>query len=236
MAGALHETQLYPPVKQYLVGNGYEVQAEVLDCDVVATKGDEIVAVELKTGANMQLLVQATDRQRITDSVYVAVPAPRQTRRHWRGVQRVLRQLELGLLIVHFGSTGPRVERAFDPLPYQRRKLSRRRTAVISEIDRRSGDHNTGGSTRTPLVTAYRENAILIACALQAAGPTTPRALRAMGTGEKTLAILTQNHYGWFQRVQRGVYSLTDRGRSDLDNYPKLVAASSATLASGMTD
>ena len=60
MAGALHETQLYPPVKQYLVGNGYEVQAEVLDCDVVATKGDEIVAVELKTGANMQLLVQAT--------------------------------------------------------------------------------------------------------------------------------------------------------------------------------
>ena len=164
------------------------------------------------------------------------MPAPRQARRHWRGVQRVLRQLELGLLIVHFGPTGPRVERAFDPLPYQRRKLSRRRTAVISEIDRRSGDHNTGGSTRTPLVTASGRTPSSSRVRCKQPDPPRPGPCAPWAPGTKTLAILTHNHYGWFQRVQRGVYALTDRGTSDLDNYPKLVAASSATLASGVTD
>ena len=217
------ETELYAPVKQYLEGHGYTVRGEVLGCDLVASRDDDdLIVVELKTSANMQLLVQATDRQRITDSVYVAVPAPKRANRRWRGVLRVLRMLELGLLIVHFGPAGPRTELVFDPGPYERQKRKRRRRAVIREIAQRSGDHNVGGSNRRPLVTGYRENAIQIACYLLHSGPTSPRALRARGTCAKTGPILSANHYGWFKRVERGVYALTDQGRADLDLYPEL--------------
>lgn len=228
----MRETDLYEPVKHYLENHGYLVRGEVLGCDLTASKGDdEVIVVELKRSANMQLLVQATDRQRITDAVYVAVPAPSKRNPHWRGTLRVLRMLELGLLTVHFGPTGPRVELVFDPMPYQRQKRSARRRAVIHEIAERSGDFNVGGSTRTPLVTGYRENAIFIACCLQLHGPSSPRALRARGTSAKTTAILSANHYGWFKRIERGVYALTDQGAADLDTYPELRDKSLAVLA-----
>ena len=38
-------------------------------------KGDELIVIELKKGFSTDLLIQATDRQRVTDSVYVALPA-----------------------------------------------------------------------------------------------------------------------------------------------------------------
>ena len=46
---SLRETDLYPPIKCFLEGQGYEVKGEVGDCDVVAVRdGDEPVLVELK--------------------------------------------------------------------------------------------------------------------------------------------------------------------------------------------
>jgi len=219
------ETDLYAPVKSYLERGGYSVRAEVLGCDVTATRGDDLVVVELKKSANLTLLIQATDRQRITDSVYVAVPAPRpRQRRQWRGVRRVLRMLELGLLIVHFDGARTRVECIFDPGPYQRRKRSRRTRAIVDEIGKRSGDFNVGGSVGKPLVTGYRESAIQIACSLLRIGPASPASIRALGAPAKTGRILLDNHYGWFRRVQRGVYALTEQGRADLSRYPELCA------------
>jgi hypothetical protein len=217
------ETELYGPVKAYLQEHGYVVHGEVKNCDVTGTRGEELVVVELKTGANMKLLVQATDRQRITDSVYVAIPAPKSQRgSHWRGVKRVLRMLELGLLIVHFGKAGARVEQVFGPEPYQRQKRKARRRAVIQELARRTGDHNVGGSTGVQRVTGYREEAIHIGCALQQMGPSSPKALRSVGTVKRTGRLLADNHYGWFQRVQHGVYALTPEGEAGLGEHPQL--------------
>lgn len=218
----MRETDLYEPVKHYLESHGYRVRAEVVNCDIAAVKNDELIVVELKSAANMTLLIQATDRQQISDSVYVAVPEPSRRNRHWRGIERVLRRLELGLLTVNFGPLGPRVIKDFDPLPTQRRKNTRKRRAVITEAAERSADYNLAGSTRRKLVTAYRENAILVACCLQRFGPMNPKALREFGTGERTTGILYDNHYGWFQRVARGVYQLTDQGVEDLKGYPEL--------------
>jgi hypothetical protein len=95
--------------------------------------------------------------------------------------------------------------------------------AVIEEIGRRSGDFNVGGSTRRPLVTAYRENAIQIACYLADSGEMSPRQLRALGAGPKTLSILARNVYGWFSRVGRGLYAVTPKGREVLSKYPELI-------------
>lgn len=222
----MKESELYEPIKGYLQASGYVVTGEVKDCDLVARKDDNLVAIELKTGANMTLLIQATDRQAITDSVYVGVPAPSNPRSsQWRGIKRVLRRLELGLITVDMERELPMVTVEFDPLPYQRKLLSRRRRAVIEELAGRSGDYNTGGTTRQKRITAYREAAIYIAtCMHQHSQPMKPAELRHYDTGKKTTSILSANHYGWFQRVDRGIYQLTDQARIDLASYPEIVS------------
>jgi hypothetical protein len=73
-------------------------------------------------------------------------------------------------------------------------------------------------------MTAYRENAIHIACALKEHGPLSPKQLRAHGTGPKTLGILYDNVYGWFERIDRGVYELNSAGRTALRQYRKLAS------------
>lgn len=224
------ETDLYGPLRDYLVSNGYDVRSEVQHCDITARKGDDLIVVELKRQISIDLLVQATERHRITDSVYVAVPRPASGKR-MRGVKRLLRRLELGLIFVSFGARKPRVEVVFHPAPYRRRKLNRARRAVIEEMDRRSGDYNQGGSAGRKLVTAYRENAIHIACCLERLGTGKPRELRALGTGEKTLSILSRNVYGWFERVGFGVYTLTDRGRRELEHFPAVASEYRARVA-----
>ena len=85
------ETDLSAPVKSYLEGHGYQVNCEVKNCDIVATKDDDVIVVELKTSINLTLIVQATNRQTLSDSVYVAVPAPNKKSHHWRGVITVLK-------------------------------------------------------------------------------------------------------------------------------------------------
>jgi hypothetical protein len=216
------ETELSAPVKAYLESHGYQVNCEVKDCDIVATRGDDLIIVELKTSVNLTLLVQATKRQSISDSVYVAVPAPTKRNRLWRGTLTVLKRLEIGLLLVEEGAMGMVVSKQFDPIPYQRKKNARSRRALLTEVADRSGDYNVGGSTKTTLMTAYRENAILIACCLSKLGASSPKSLRNLGTGDKTTSILSANHYGWFQRVEKGVYELTDQGNVDSRSFKQI--------------
>ncbi len=227
------ETDLYQPVHDFLVAQGYTVRAEVNHCDITARKGDDLILIELKRHFGIDLLLQASERQRISDSVYVAFPAPTDLgrSRRWRGIKRLLRQLELGLILVFTDSPKPRIEIVFHPLPYQRRKNKAARRAVLQEIAARSGDYNQGGATRTKLVTAYRENAIHIACCLDKLGPLTPRRLRALGTGPKTLSIVSSNFYGWFERIARGVYAITPAGNAALDDYPELAGQYRQQLA-----
>jgi hypothetical protein len=219
------ESDLYAPLRDYLVAQGYAVQGEVKRCDVVARKDDDLIVIELKQRFSTQLLVQAVDRQKITDSVYVALPGPYEggRRSRWRGIEPLLRRLELGLIAVTLGDP-PHVQVVFHPLPYRRRKQSRRKRAVLQEVAARTGDYNQGGSVRRAVVTAYRENAIHIACCLRRFGPLTPKELRALGTCSKTTRIVASNFYGWFRRVDRGVYELTPQGHRELDVYPELGA------------
>ena len=224
------ETELSAPVKAYLESHGYQVNCEVKDCDIVATKGDDLIIVELKTSVNLTLLVQATKRQSISDSVYVAVPAPTKRNRQWRGTLTVLKRLEIGLLLVEQGAMGMVVSKQFDPLPYQRKKNTRSRRALLTEVADRSGDYNVGGSTKRTLMTAYRENAILIACCLAKLGPSSPKSLRNLGAGDKTTSILSANHYGWFQRVEKGVYELTDQGDFESRSFKQIYEQAEAYL------
>ena len=57
-----------------------------------------------------------------------------------------------------------------------------------------------------------------------------PAELRSLGTGVKTYSILRSNVYGWFERIDTGLYGLSARGRADLAGYPELAAHYSGQL------
>lgn len=219
------EMDLYNPIYEYLTKQGYIVRGEVKDCDIAAIKGEELIIVELKKSFSVDLLAQATDRQRITSGVYVALPRPKSSLRSskWKGIKRLLRRLELGLIFVSLDSHQPRVEVVFHPKPYQLKKMRKAREGVIREIEGRFMDSNKGGSNRRKIMTAYREQAIFIACCLEKADALSAVDLKKLGTGEKTYSILYNNFYGWFDKVSRGKYSLSEQGRLALEEYPQIV-------------
>jgi hypothetical protein len=81
-----------------------------------------------------------------------------------------------------------------------------------------------GGSNRVKIMTAYKENCVQIACYLEKFGPLSPKALREMGTGVKTSSILTKNYYRWYERVKRGTYVISEKGKLELREHPDLVS------------
>lgn len=224
----MQETDLYVPVKQFLTEMGFTVKAEVDGCDLVARRQDELVIVELKRNVNVTLLLQGIDRQRMTDAVYLAVQAPKNARqRRWKEIVRLCRLLGLGLLAVTLRPRSSWVEIVCEPEPYEPRKNIRRRHRLVQEFDKRSGDYNVGGSSRRPLITAYREEALRIARFLHEHGPSRLKAIReAMGSA-KTNSILQKNVYGWYNRVSHGVYELTPKGLEALKTFSKVMTARS---------
>ncbi len=226
---SLRETDLYPPIKAFLEGQGYSVKGEVTDCDVVAMRADEEpVVVELKTTFTLPLVFQGMRRLAITDLVYLAVAAPNGAalwRRHGRDIAKLCRMLGLGLITVRSTDRGaPRVEVHLDPAPYRPRKNKRRRAKLLGEFQRRVGDPNPGGASQRPIVTAYRQDALKCARWLSGNGPTKAAIVRLETGVARAPRILLRDVYGWFERVERGIYGLTPAGRLALVDYADVVA------------
>ncbi len=220
----MRETELYRPVKAYLERQGYDVKSEIRDCDVVAVRGDEDpVIVEMKLSLSLALLMQGIDRQTMTDAVYVAVPTGKG--RRWLGqvkdAVKLCRRLGLGLLSVRMKTGAVQVH--VDPGPYQPRKMKKRKEALLREFERRVGDPNTGGQTRRKVVTAYRQDALRIAGFLAANETAKPAQMARELDVPAAASILQKDHYGWFERVQRGVYRLGEQGHAALILYDDVV-------------
>jgi hypothetical protein len=207
------ETDLYAPVKSFLEGQGYTVKGEVHSCDVVAVRaGEPPVVVELKRMFGLGLVLQGIDRLSLTDAVYLAVGCwpPR-----CAAVKKLCRRLGLGLMIVDRS----RVDVLLDPLPYRPRKNTRRAGRLLGEHARRVGDPNLGGSTRQPIMTAYRQEALRCAQMLAEQGPMALATMRAAGDVPNAGRILRQDVYGWFERVGRGTYTLSPGGVRGLERF-----------------
>jgi hypothetical protein len=209
-------------VKRFLEAAGFDVKGEVNGCDVVAVRGDArptLTIVEMKLGFNLELLLQATDRLRAADEVWLAVPATRRGRDRDRRVHRLCRLIGFGLLAVN--AARDRVEVLAEPGPYRPRPDQPRRKRLLTEHTRRRGDPSPGGSTQQPVMTAYRQQALDCAALLQA-GPGRPRDLRAVAPDAGS--ILLRNVYGWFERTGRGMYQLTAVGAAALERWPVTAA------------
>lgn len=213
------ETTLYLPVKTFLETAGYTVKGEIGGCDLVGLMEGEVpvvVVCELKLSFNLELVLQAVDRQALSDEVWIAarISARGKGRESDRRFRDLCRRLGFGMLGISDAGTVDVIVSPVSPLP---KKNTRRRSRLVEEHRRRKGDPAIGGSTRQPIMTAYRQQALACAAALQN-GPLRPRDLKA--ATPIAAKILLHNVYGWFDRIDRGVYALTDVGAEALKRWP----------------
>ena len=221
------ETALYAPVKAFLEDLGFTAKGEVCGCDVVAIRDGEevrVVVAELKTSFNLELVLQGVERSAACDEVWLAVPASTKGRDRDSRVKKLCRLTGLGLLSV---LPGGRVEVIVSPEPWKPRPDRKRRSRLVAEHRRRQGDLTSGGSTRRPIMTAYRQQALACAMVLSEA-PARPRDLKA-GTPDAP-KILQHNVYGWFERIERGIYGLSDGGRAALVHWADALPARAVLL------
>ena len=214
------ETELYDPIKAYLMAQGYEVKGEVGDADLVACRGAEPpVVVELKTGFSLSLFHQCIERQSVTDLVYLAVPRGHGSRwsRSLKNNTALCKRLGLGVITVRLKDSF--VEVHLDPATYRPRQISRHKARLLREFARRVGDPNRGGATRKGLVTAYRQDALRCAACLSRNGPTKGAVVAKETAVAKATRIMADDHYGWFERVETGIYALTPKGSEALAAY-----------------
>ena len=220
----IKESDLFEPVKALFEGFGYAVNAEVKDCDITATKGDELIITELKKNLSVQLLTQALIRQKSGATVYVAVPKPKNyNAKSFRDTLYVLKKLELGLIFVNLKDGFSYAEIVYEPLPFVPVKENKQKRAkILKEINGRTIDTNIGGVARKKIATAFCERNIHIACALDSYGDLSPAKIRDITGIEKAYTILNMNAYGWFYRVEKGIYGISDKGRKEILEYPEL--------------
>lgn len=214
MAATVKETDLYAPVKALLEFQGYEVKSEIGAADLVAVRMDDPpVIVELKTSFSLALVHQAIERLKVTDLVYVAIPEWK-GRAGWKAFvanRTLCRRLGLGLITVP-----PAFDKAdvhLDPGPYQPRKSKTHQARLLKEFQHRVGDPNQGGSSKIRLVTSYRQDALRCLRMLTGhEGPAKASDVAKTAAVSRARNIMADNHYGWFERVERGIYAPSPRG------------------------
>lgn len=214
------ETSLYGPVKRFLERLGFAVKGEIGGCDLVALRGGEpplVVIGELKLRFNLDLVLQGVDRAAAGDEIWLAARVSRRGggRESDARFRNLCRHLGFGMLGVSEAGT---VDILVSPAAQRPRRDARRRSRLVDEHRRRRGDPAVGGGSRTPVMTAYRQRALACAQAM-AEAPRRPRDLRP--AVPDALPILRRNVYGWFARIERGVYGLTDAGHTALARWPQ---------------
>jgi hypothetical protein len=224
----MRETDLYLPVKILFEDLGYEVGAEVGDIDVLATKEEEFIVIELKKELNLRLITQGALRQKMSKVVYVAVPKPSyKVRTSKRFMEKVylLKRLGIGLIFVNFKNSGAIAmivedSTIFD-LKHSQSLNKRTRERALKEKSLRSGDYNMGGQKGSK-ITAYKENVLLIVGLLSLNDMMKVSEIRAIA-GEKSGSILQKNYYGYFNRAKVGYYELTEAGYEAVVAYNYII-------------
>lgn len=204
------------------------MKGEVGAADLVAVpkgapEGCEPIIVELKTSFSLTLFHQAINRQAMTDQVYIAVP--RKTGKAAlvaiRRNKMLCRRLRIGLITVRL-SDGKVVVHC-EPKDFVPRKVKAKKTKLLSEFERRHGDPNEGGMTSSGMMTSYRQGALRCAKVLHDEGACKGSYVAKMAGFEKATSLMRNNHYGWFERIESGVYGLTPEGAAALEEHAETV-------------
>lgn len=205
------ETELYLPVQKYFADMGFKVDAEVRDCDVVATKENIVVICELKRGFTIELVYQLVQRKKLTPYVYAVIPRPKNMRSAaFRKKLDILRALDCGLIVV-LNST-KRVDMILQPRGEDTDAKKYRRKGIEKETKIRKVSLNLGGQSGRKIVTAHKESVIAALCYIEKYGTIKTRECK-----DNIKNVLQKNHYNFFVRVEQGVYTANESGRNFLN-------------------
>ena len=168
----------------------------------------------MKTKFSTKLIYQGIKRTHVLDYVYLAIPKPSKKvlkSHNFKEKKTIVRRLELGLILVDIDKNG--VEVLLDPKTYHFKKNKKKKRRLLKEFHLRKTSLNVGGVTKTKIITAYRELALLALSQLKDE-PKTTKYLREYTGRKKVVSVLQKNYYGWFERISRGVYKITDAGKT----------------------
>jgi hypothetical protein len=218
------ETSLYLPVKKFLEASGYVIKGEIGGCDLVGVRDGEpelVVICELKLTFNLEVILQAVDRATVCDEVWIAgrVSAKGRGRESDKRYRDLCRRLGIGMLGVSDAGDVSIIVSSVSPMP---RTNPKRRTRLLKEHRKREGDPALGGSAKVPIMTAYRQQALACAAAM-AEGPLRPRDLKTITPTAGQ--ILRNNYYGWFEKIDKGVYGLSAAGHGALERLKQSAQA-----------
>ena len=231
------EKELFAPIKKYFETLGYVCDGEVNDIDLYmrkevmtdeedgkpAKKVELSAAVELKQTLDFKSIQQAAVRQKIVDDVYIGIFKPRDLySKSYRDKIYLLKRLGIGLIVV--GKRIKTVDIVTEPVVTELKKFKsqskRKKEALEKEFGHRRVKSNTGGVTGTKIMTAYREDALLVLDALaELGGEGSPKEVREISGVEKAYGVLRGNPYGWFENVSKGKYSIRDKGYDALEEF-----------------
>ena len=260
----MHESELYAPLKQFFEQRGYIIKGEVHYCDLVGMKDGSHtpLIVEIKKTFTLALLLQGLERQKLTSNVYVAVEKNRSKKgshnQRWSDITSLCRRLGLGFITVTVYKTkSPLVEIMCTPQLHlaedhpqdgftntnvnlygtsPTRKSPKKAARLVHEFKERSGDYNVGGSYGTKLMTAYREKALRIALVMADGAIMAPRQVKAQSGIGAAGAIMRDNYYGWFERIAKGKYKLSELGHESLTQYASVISGWDLTATSKDND
>jgi hypothetical protein len=224
------ESDLFKPVADFFEKDGYSVKGEIKDADLIAVKNEHIIAVELKIKPGLKLLLQAAERTKSCDEVYIALPAADS-----KAEITLLKKFGNLLSMAGIGLIGVAVKRRLGGCrillnPRQTGPISpKERKKILTEFNKRLNNLSKGGMPGGKAITRYREEALLTAWLLNqlqtgqirqaTEKQTTAASLKENGAPENCYSILSSNHYGWFNKTARGKYELTEAGFEALSEY-----------------
>jgi hypothetical protein len=211
----MNESDLYTPVETLLIKQGFTVQGEVKNLDIFGVKGTLTLAVELKLLMNLKLILQAVDRLKLVDLVYIAVPqrAIQSLKHDYQLLVGLLRKLEIGLITIEHDQAIVVIE----AIPFDAKKShqmnKRRQQGLMKEFVQRLNHPQVGG-IKGQRLTAYRLRAIKVKEAMKDGQPYSIRQLKILTNVADVASILRHNYYGWFVHLARGQYGLSKQVQS----------------------
>ena len=82
-----------------------------------------------------------------------------------------------------------------------------------------------GGVNKCKIITSYRQDALRCLSYIDEQGAARLKEIREKTQVERAGGILQKDHYGWFTRVDRGIYDITPQGKTALTTFSSAIAA-----------
>ncbi len=213
----MKESDLFEPIKIHFETLGFKVDGEVGDCDMLMTDGQEHIVIELKNDLNFKLFLQGVKRQKVFEKVYLAIWSPKNlSSKLFRDKVYLLNRLGLGLILV--SKRAKKVNIYYEPIvhPVENYRIRNKKVKKrnIKELNGRRSRNNVGGVKGKKILTAYKEDSLLVLDILEKEGELKASIIKSKTGIDRAYDIVYNNYNDWFVKVDKGIYGLTEKGHN----------------------